>query len=91
MSSFNPSDKPAPTLLSVVLPAYNEQAVLPTTHARFSAMEQTLSQWGLDYELIFVNDGSKDATPEMLNALAATDRHVRATSTLPGISVIKQQ
>jgi polyisoprenyl-phosphate glycosyltransferase len=77
MSSFNPSDKPAPTLLSVILPAYNEQAVLPTTHARFSAMEQTFAQWGLDYELIFVNDGSKDATPEMLNTLAATDRHVR--------------
>ncbi len=77
MSSFNPSDNPAPTLLSVVLPAYNEQAVLPTTHARFSAMEQALAQWGLDYELIFVNDGSKDATPEMLNTLAATDRHVR--------------
>jgi glycosyltransferase involved in cell wall biosynthesis len=72
------SDNPAPTLLSVILPAFNEQAVLPKTYARFSAMEQTLAQWGLDYELIFVNDGSRDATPEMLNELAGNDRHVRA-------------
>jgi polyisoprenyl-phosphate glycosyltransferase len=72
------SDNPAPTLLSVILPAFNEQAVLPKTYARFSAMEPTLAQWGLDYELIFVNDGSRDATPEMLNELAGNDRHVRA-------------
>lgn len=65
-------------LLSVVLPCYNEQAVLPKTHARFSAMEQAFAQWGLDYELIFVNDGSRDSTPEMLNELAGKDRHVRA-------------
>src|SRR3954470_11248254 len=82
MSSFHTSDNhsphQSPTLLSVVLPAYNEQAVLPKTYARFSAMEQTLSQWGLDYELIFVNDGSRDNTPDMLNDLANKDRHVRA-------------
>src|SRR4051794_21281113 len=82
MSSFHSSDNGSPdqtpTLLSVVLPAYNEQAVLPKTYARFSAMEQTLADWGLDYELLFVNDGSRDATPEMLNELAGKDRHVRA-------------
>src|SRR5256886_7175905 len=72
-ASENPS-----ALLSVVLPCYNEQAVLPKTHARFSAMEQAFAQWGLDYELIFVNDGSRDNTPEMLNELAGRDRHVRA-------------
>src|ERR1700742_3638229 len=66
-----------PSLLSVVLPCYNEQAVLPMAHARFSAMRDKLAQWGLDYELIFVNDGSRDATPEMLNQLASQDRHVR--------------
>ena len=72
-----PSDNQSPGLLSVVLPAFNEQAVLPKTYARFSAMEQTLAQWGLDYELVFVNDGSRDNTPEMLNELAHKDRHVR--------------
>src|SRR5215203_6120475 len=78
MSSISMSDNRTPALLSVVLPAYNEQAVLPKTYARFSAMEAELAQWGLDYELIFVNDGSRDATPEMLNELAGRDRHVRA-------------
>jgi dolichol-phosphate mannosyltransferase len=78
MSPVHASDNPEPTLLSVILPAYNEQDVLPQTYARFSAMEQTLSQWGLDYELLFINDGSRDSTPEMLNELAGKDRHVRA-------------
>src|ERR1700759_3722421 len=83
MPASNSSDNPKPLLiaaplLSVVLPCYNEQAVLPMAHARFTAMRATLSQWGLDYELIFVNDGSRDATPEMLNRLAGQDRHVRA-------------
>src|SRR5256885_8757887 len=71
------SDNPS-ALLSVVLPCFNEQAVLPKTYARFSAMERAFAQWGLDYELIFVNDGSRDNTPEMLNELAGKDRHVRA-------------
>src|SRR5580765_7616418 len=78
MSSFNSSDNQSPALLSVVLPCFNEQAVLPQAYARFSAMEEKLAQWGLDYELVFVNDGSRDNTPEMLNELAGRDRHVRA-------------
>jgi dolichol-phosphate mannosyltransferase len=70
---------PAPgRLLTVVLPCYNEQAVLPMTHARFSAMRGALAAMGLDYELVFVNDGSVDKTPEILNQLALNDPHVRA-------------
>ena len=64
--------------LSIVLPAYNEQAVLPETYARFTAMGGALDALGMDYELVFVNDGSRDNTPDMLNALAARDQHVRA-------------
>ncbi len=78
MPSIHASDNSSPMLLSVVLPAYNEQAVLPRTYARFSAMADELAQWGMDYELVFVNDGSRDNTPEMLNELAGKDRHVRA-------------
>ncbi|MFT3789244.1 MAG: glycosyltransferase family 2 protein [Tepidisphaeraceae bacterium] len=65
-------------LLSVVLPAYNEQDVLPMTHARFSGVGPTLAALGLDYELIFVNDGSRDRTTDMLDEMAAKDPHVRA-------------
>lgn len=78
---YDVSDKPRAQrrqpLLSVVLPAYNEQDVLPMTHARFSGVGPTLAGLGLDYELIFVNDGSRDATPAMLDEMAAKDPHVR--------------
>jgi dolichol-phosphate mannosyltransferase len=76
-TSDNPTASRSRQLLSVVLPAYNEQDVLPMTHARFSAVGPTLAELGLDYELIFVNDGSRDATPRMLDELAAKDPHVR--------------
>ena len=65
-------------MLSVILPAFNEQEVLPQTYARFTAMGPALAEWGVDYELIFVNDGSADTTPELLNRLASSDSHVRA-------------
>lgn len=65
-------------LLSIILPAFNEQEVLPTTYARFTAMGPALAKLGLDYELLFVNDGSRDRTAELLNELARRDGHVRA-------------
>jgi polyisoprenyl-phosphate glycosyltransferase len=65
-------------LLSVVLPCHNEQAVLGMTHGRFTAMQSSLASMGLDYELVFVNDGSGDSTPQILNDLASHDPHVRA-------------
>jgi dolichol-phosphate mannosyltransferase len=64
-------------LISIILPAYNEQDVLPKTYLRFTAMGPKLAEWGLDYELVFVNDGSRDNTPEMLNRFALEDPHVR--------------
>src|SRR3954454_12474330 len=66
-------------LLSIVLPAFNEQEVLPQTYARFSAECPKLAQqFGIDYEIIFVNDGSRDGTPGMLDEFAARDPRVRA-------------
>jgi dolichol-phosphate mannosyltransferase len=65
-------------LLSIVMPAYNEQEVLAQTYQRFVSIRDTLDQLGLDHELIFVNDGSHDRTPIILDDLAAADPHVRA-------------
>lgn len=76
--NLNLADPGKRQLLSIVLPAYNEQDVLPLTYARFAGMTDALAKLGLDFELIFVNDGSKDATPKMLNELAAKDNRVRA-------------
>src|SRR5690606_35159940 len=65
-------------LLSVILPAYNEQDVLPMTYERFSGVTSALKELGLDLELIFVNDGSRDETARMLDELAERDARVKA-------------
>ena len=62
-------------LYSVIIPCYNEEAVLRETHKRLT---QVLSVMEGDYELIYVNDGSRDQTPQILRELAAADSHVRA-------------
>ena len=63
-------------LLSVVVPCYNEEPVIETTHDRLAASLATLD--GLDYEIVYVDDGSRDRTPGILRELHARDpRHVR--------------
>ncbi|MBC8507426.1 MAG: glycosyltransferase family 2 protein [Anaerolineales bacterium] len=54
--------------LSVVLPAYNEEANVRTTVAEIAGVAQKL---GLDHEIILVNDGSRDRTGEIGRELAA--------------------
>jgi undecaprenyl-phosphate 4-deoxy-4-formamido-L-arabinose transferase len=53
----------AAPLLSVVIPVYNEEAVLP---ALFERLYPALDKLGCSYEVIFVNDGSVDKSPAML-------------------------
>jgi polyisoprenyl-phosphate glycosyltransferase len=59
--------------ISIVVPAYNEQEVLPEFHRRMTSVLRVL---GLDYEIVYINDGSKDRTLELLRELQANDRHV---------------
>src|SRR5688572_1152297 len=61
-------------LLSVIVPCYNEQDVLRATHERLTSVLAALS---LDYELIFINDGSHDDTQLILTQLQLVDPHVR--------------
>lgn len=49
--------------ISVIVPCFNEEAVLPTLFARLSAVAAT---WNADYEIICVDDGSRDRTWEIL-------------------------
>jgi dolichol-phosphate mannosyltransferase len=59
--------------LSVVVPCYNEEAVLDALHDRLSrACESTVA----DYEIVLVNDGSRDRTWAKVAELVARDRHV---------------
>ncbi len=61
-------------VFSIIIPCYNEQEVLTETHRRLTNVMQEM---GDSYELVYVNDGSKDNTPAMLNDLAAQDKNVR--------------
>jgi polyisoprenyl-phosphate glycosyltransferase len=61
-------------VLSIVVPVYNEQAVVQESYRRLKAMLEGQND---NYELIFVNDGSRDATCEILRAICASDPHAR--------------
>lgn len=60
--------------LSVVIPAYDEEARLPGTLERILAY---LSQQALSFEVLAVDDGSSDRTAELVEAVAARDQRVR--------------
>ena len=60
--------------LSVVVPLHNEEDNVGPLHAELTA---ALSALGVSYELIFVDDGSRDRTFVRLGELYARDRHVR--------------
>ena len=66
------------SLLSVVVPCFNEEAVLRETHRRLAgALAGLAEREGLDYEVVYVDDGSRDRTPLVLQQLQAGDRRVR--------------
>jgi glycosyltransferase involved in cell wall biosynthesis len=58
-------------LISIIIPCFNEEKVLRNTYARITAAVK--NDAGLQYELIFINDGSSDRTQEILQQLSATD------------------
>jgi glycosyltransferase involved in cell wall biosynthesis len=60
-------------MLSVVVPAYNEEAVLPVFHERLRGVMNAL---GESWEVIFVNDGSNDTTLSVMEDLRRADPHV---------------
>lgn len=64
-------------LLSVVVSVYNEEAVLKSF---YKETKQILDNIEWDYELLFVNDGSKDRSLEVLSTLANEDTHVKFIS-----------
>lgn len=60
--------------LSVIIPCYNEEANVQKLYTRLSGVMANL---GKTYELIFINDGSRDRTMELIRELAAQDDRVR--------------
>jgi dolichol-phosphate mannosyltransferase len=62
--------------LSIVVPCYNEAACLELLHARVSDAARAVV--GEDYELLFVNDGSRDGSWPVMQRLSAGDPHLVA-------------
>jgi len=60
--------------VSVVVPLYNEEESVDALHGEISAAAAGL---GVDYEVLYVDDGSRDATLERLRAIADADPRVR--------------
>jgi len=60
--------------LSVIVPCYNEEAVIADTYQR---LKNVLSGLNISSRMIFINDGSKDKTREILSGIAAEDRSVQ--------------
>jgi dolichol-phosphate mannosyltransferase len=61
--------------VSVVIPVYNEEENIPELYRRVTS---SLKRLGVGYEIVLVNDGSKDRTPVMLDELRRQDGHVVA-------------
>ena len=64
-------------MISIIVPCYNEEEALPIFYQECSAV---LSSMNEAYELLFVNDGSKDGTLSILKELSEADACVRYLS-----------
>jgi glycosyltransferase involved in cell wall biosynthesis len=72
--SVNPPSAPE---LSVLVPCYNEAEVLPLLQSR---LKQRLDELGISWEVVFVDDGSRDSTFAQLAALHQSDSRFKALS-----------
>jgi glycosyltransferase involved in cell wall biosynthesis len=67
-----------PAMISFVIPLLNEEESLAALHGAVSQSVESLPQGGRPYEIIFVDDGSTDRSPEILQNLYRQDPgHVR--------------
>jgi len=63
--------------ISIVIPVYNEEQNLPELYSRLTQSAKKVSG---EYELLFVNDGSRDNTLELLKKYASEDSHIKFIS-----------
>ena len=68
------AELPRPMLLSIIIPAYNEESVVAEA---ISAITSVLTSNHYLYEIIVVNDGSSDLTAQILSDLASQDARVK--------------
>jgi undecaprenyl-phosphate 4-deoxy-4-formamido-L-arabinose transferase len=82
MSAPPPTAAPAlrPPTASIVIPVWNEAANLPALYARLAPVMDAIAAAGGGAEVIFVDDGSADASLDLLRGFAARDPRVRVIS-----------
>ena len=70
------------SLLSVIVPCFNEQEAIPFFYEAISRTASEMKdEWGdLDFEFLFIDDGSKDETLKVIESLRLKDRRVRFIS-----------
>ena len=59
---------------TIIIPVYNEEEVILTCHERLTAVMAKLSG---TYELLYINDGSKDSSADIIRILAKQDAHIQ--------------
>ncbi len=67
-------------LLSVIVPCYNEEAVIETFQKEMQTELEKLDKNQYDYEMILVDDGSKDRTLELIVEIAGKDDRIKYIS-----------
>ena len=68
-------------LISIVVPCYNEEKALPLFYVETSkVLQKMIEEFGIDFEMIFVDDGSKDNTLGILKEYREVDSRVKYIS-----------
>lgn len=69
---------PKKDLISVVVPCYNEEESLPIFYKEINKIADSMKE--VKFEFLFINDGSKDKTLQIIKKLAKKDRRVKFIS-----------
>lgn len=64
--------------ITIIIPAYNEEMVIEECYRRIRLNLEKIKNY--NYEMIFINDGSKDKTLELLEEIAKNDKNVKVIS-----------
>ena len=64
--------------ISIVIPVYNEEKVLEISYNKIKDILENIEQY--DYEIVFINDGSKDSTFSILEKISNENNRVRVIS-----------
>jgi dolichol-phosphate mannosyltransferase len=63
--------------VSVIIPVYGEQDALPHLRNRLTEVLKGIESRGYNWEIVFVDDGSTDATPDILQSMAQQDQRIK--------------